>query len=373
MRDVDDNIKLDLQLFADGPGGEKTEKATSKKREDARKKGNVMKSVEVAAAVILLVAFFSIKVFGGLIYKYSSLFTERVITQYSVDPNGFSINNLNRIFLDGLITYFICAGPILAIILITAFAVNAAQVGFQFSTEPIKFKPNKINPISGFKRMFSMKSLVTLLKSLLKIIIIAVMAYSYIMGKLDKVMMLMRVSEISAIVSIGLEIIFGLVFQICVALLILAVLDYAYQWWQFEKDLRMSKQEVKEEYKQLEGDPKVKAKIKEKQRQISMQRMMSDVPKADVVITNPTHFAVAIKYDLEVADAPIVLAKGMDYIAFRIKQIAEESGVEIVENKLLARSLYDGVEVGGKIPADLYQAVAEVLAFVYNLKNKKIV
>ena len=366
-------LRIDLQLFAEGPGGEKTEKATSKKREDARKKGNVMKSVEVVTALILLVAFFTIRVTGGMIYDQISRFFDRVITKHSVAADNFTINGLYRLFIDGLITFIICAGPILAVVFITAFVANAAQVGFTFSTEPIMFKPNKLNPINGFKRMFSAKSLVNLIKSLAKVAVIGTLAYSYIRSRLESIMMLMRVTDIFAIVTIGLNIVFGLAFQVCVAMLILALFDYAYQWWQYEKDLKMTKQEVKEEYKQMEGDPKIKSKIKEKQRQISMQRMMSNVPKADVVITNPTHLAVAVKYDLEVADAPVVLAKGSDYVAFRIRQIAEESGVDIVENKPLAKSLYESTEVGDRIPVELYQAVAEVLAFVYNLRNKKIV
>jgi flagellar biosynthetic protein FlhB len=366
-------IRINLQLFADGPGGEKTEKATSTKREDARTKGTVMKSVEVITALILLTSFFTIRAFSGSIYKQTSGFVIRVISKYSIADNALSLNSLYEVFLDGLITFILCAGPVLVVALLTAFIANVAQVGFKFSTEAISFKPNKINPINGLKRMFSMKNTVNLLKSLLKVIIIGMLAYTYIRSRLDGLMMMMRVSDIFAIVKMGIDLVFGLVFQICVAMLILAFFDYGYQWWQFEKDLKMTKQEVKEEYKQMEGDPKVKSKIKEKQRQISMQRMMSDVPKADVVITNPTHFAVAIKYDLDVADAPVVLAKGQDYLAHRIRQIARENGVEIVENKPLARSLFESAEIGEKIPVDLYQAVAEVLAFVYNLKNKKIV
>ena len=366
-------LLLNLQLFAEGPGGEKTEKATSKKREDAKKKGNIMKSTEVVTAFVLLFAFVAIRIFSGLVYNQAATFTTRILTYYSTAADSFSLNGLYMMFIEGLITLFICVGPILAVVFVAAFLSNTAQVGFNFTIEPIMFKPNKISPINGFKRMFSMKSLVNLLKSILKVAIVGIMVYIYINGKLYNIMMLMRISDIAAIVSSGLDIIYGLAFQISAAILILALFDYAYQWWQYEKDLKMTKQEIKEEHKQMEGDPKVKSKIKEKQRQISMQRMMNEVPKADVVITNPTHFAVAIKYDAVVADAPVVLAKGQDYIAFRIKQIARENGVEIVENKVLARTLYESAEVGRRIPVELYQAVAEVLAFVYNLKHKKII
>ncbi|MCL2164294.1 MAG: flagellar biosynthesis protein FlhB [Oscillospiraceae bacterium] len=364
---------INLQLFADGPGGEKTEKATTKKREDARKKGDVLKSVDVVSAFMLLFAYFAVRGFGGWMYEHASLFATRVMSVYILDGDSYTLNGLLRIFIDAILTFVICIGPILAVVFVAAIALNVAQVGFQFTTEPIMFKPNKINPISGFKRMFSLKSVVKLLQSLFKIVIIGMLTYVYISKRINSLMMLMGTADIYTIAVKGLEFVFDLMFQIIMAMLILAFFDYAYQWWQHEKDLKMTKQEVKEEFKQMEGDPKVKSKIKEKQRQMSMQRMMSEVPKADVVITNPTHYAVALRYDLEIADAPVVIAKGQDYIAYRIKQIARDNDVEIVENKPLARSLYDGAEIGGKIPVELYQAVAEVLAFVYNLKNKKIV
>ena len=365
--------RLNLQLFAEGPGGEKTEKATTKKKEDARKKGDVLKSVELITALVLLVAFFALRLCSGLIYKYATGFTVKLYEEFILAEDGMTINGLYRLFGEALITLLICVGPVLAIIYVAAFASNVAQVGFNFTTEPLTFKPNKINPISGFKRMFSLKSVVKLIVSLLKVIIIGTMAYGFINDHMNNLMLLMG-GDIDLIVKKGVGLIFDLAFRICAAMVILAFFEYMYQWWQHEKDLKMSKQEVKDEYKQMEGDPKIKSKIKEKQRQISMQRMMNDVPKADVVITNPTHFAIAIRYDLDEADAPVVLAKGQDYLAYRIKQIAMDNGVEIVENKPLARALYDSVDVGGRIPVELYQAVAEVLAFVYNLKspNKRI-
>lgn len=363
---------INLQLFAkEGPGGEKTETATAKKRQDARKKGQVMKSAEVVTAVDLLAAFFTLKLCCGLIYDRISAFTTRLFTDYSPVTAAITIQDVYRLFLDAGIAFILSAGPVIAVVYVSAFAANVAQVGFQFSTEALMFKPDKINPINGFKRMFSAKNLVNLVKSVLKVIVVGFMAYSFINGKLPHLTELMG-AEINIIIREGLDLIFDLAFRICAAMLVLAVLDYAWQWWQHEQDLKMTKQEIKEEYKQMEGDPKIKSKIKEKQRKISMQRMMSSVPQADVVITNPTHYAVAIKYDPEVADAPVVLAKGRDYVALRIKKIAADNKVATVENKPLARALYDSVEAGEKIPIGLYHAVAEVLAFVYNLKNKKI-
>ena len=363
---------VNLQLFAkDGPGGEKTETATAKKRQDARKKGQVMKSAEVITALELLVAFFMLKICGGMIYERITGFTTHLYNEYATASQDLSIRLINKLFLDAGIAFLFCAGPVIAAVYVTAFAANVAQVGFQFTTEPLKFKPDKLNPISGFKRMFSSKNLFNLIKSIIKVVIVGFIAYSYVNDRLSDLMTLMG-ADIKIIIRMGFDMLFDLAFRICAAMLVLALVDYAWQWWQHEQDLKMTKQEIKEEYKQMEGDPKIKSKIKEKQRKISMQRMMSSVPQADVVITNPTHFAIAVKYDLAVADAPVVLAKGQDYIALRIRKLAEENNVTIVENKPLARALYDSVEVGEKIPIELYHAVAEVLAFVYNLKNKKI-
>ena len=365
--------RVRLQLFAkDGPGGEKTETATSKKRQDARKKGQVMKSTEIITAIVLFAAFFTLKICGGLIYEKITQFTRLIFNEYILVSQELTSQLMFKLYIDAGIAFLLSAGPVLAVVTVAAFAANAAQVGFQFSSEPLRFKPDRLSPVNGFKRLFSVKNLFNLFKSLVKVLIVGGVAYSYISGKLDALMGLMG-ADIGTITRDGLAMIFDLAFRICAAILVLAFVDYGWQWWQHEQDLKMTKQEVKEEYKQMEGDPKIKSKIKEKQRQISMRRMMSDVPKADVVITNPTHYAVAVRYDLEVADAPVVLAKGKDYVALRIRKIAEEHGVSIVENKELARALFGGAEVGAKIPVELYHAVAEVLAFVYNLKNKKIV
>ena len=365
--------RVQLQLFAkDGPGGEKTETATFKKRQDARKKGQVMKSTEIITAVVLFAAFFTIKLCGGVIYEGVARFAKLLFSEYMPVVQELSPQVMYSLYLDAGIAFLLAAGPVLAVVYAASFAANVAQVGFQFSAEPLRFKPDRLNPISGFKRLFSSKNLFNLFKSICKVLIVGFIAYSYLNDRMSDLTALMG-ANVKMIERRGFDMLFELAFRICAAILILAVIDYGWQWWQYEQELKMTKQEVKEEYKQMEGDPKIKAKIKEKQRKISMQRMMSDVPKADVVITNPTHYAIAIRYDPAVADAPVVLAKGRDYIAYRIKKIADENGVTIVENKPLARALYDSVEVGDKIPIELYHAVAEVLAFVFNAKNKKVV
>ena len=357
---------LNLQLFA---AGEKTEKATSKKKQDARKKGQVLQSRELSSAILLMFLFIGLRIFGGYIYGEIAAFAKKILIEYPNMEGLFTINIIYKLFMETISVLLRTMAPIFAIAVITAFFIGFAQVGFLFTTETLGFKFSRINPLSGFKKMFSSHALVELLKSIIKLIIVGYIAYSYIDGEKITIINTMNMGIKSIAIYLGLSAI-NVAIRMCVALIILAALDYVFQWWKYEKDLRMTKQEVKEEYKQMEGDPEIKAKIKQKQRQISMKRMMQEVPKADVVITNPTHYAVAIKYDDKVSKAPVIIAKGQDFIAQRIKEVAKENSIEIVENKPLARNLYETVEIGQAIPAELYQAVAEVLAFVYSLKGR---
>ncbi len=232
----------------------------------------------------------------------------------------------------------------------------------------MNFKLERIKPLSGFKRMFSSKAAVELLKAVMKITIIGYAAFTFLKDRVQDALNLMMMDVRGITAFIG-NVAADVSLKICMVVLAFAGMDYFYQWWEYEKNLKMTKQEIKDEYKQMDGNPEIKSKIKQKQRQISMQRMMQDIPKADVVITNPTHFAVAIRYDQTVSDAPMVIAKGQDFLAKRIKEIAKENKIEVVENKPLARTLYSSVEIGERIPPELYQAVAEVLAFVYSLKK----
>ena len=258
--------------------------------------------------------------------------------------------------------------PLMVFIMIIGLAMNLAQVGLNFSTETISFDPNKLNPINGAKRMFSKRSLVELIKSLLKIIIIGYFIITYLKDEVFQIPKLIYMDIFAGLNKMS-DTIFFLAFKIIGVFIVMAVLDFAYQKWQNLQDLKMSKQEVKEEFKQQEGDPKIKGKIRQKQRQMAMARMMQEVPQADVIVTNPTHFAVALKYQSGMS-APIVIAKGQDLVAQKIKEIARESKVPIVENKPLARALFAAVEIGAAIPQELYKAVAEVLAYVYRLKKK---
>jgi len=361
-------LKVNLQLFADS--GEKTEKATPRKKSKAREEGQVLQSRELTAAIVLLCMFIGLRAFGGFMYEEILGCFKKVFTVYFEEDSLFTINGVMKVFDESLLSLLKTVGPLFAIALLMGLISGYAQVGFLFSTKTLGIKLNRINPLNGFKRIFSARSLVELLKSILKVAVVGYVGYSYIKGKSNDILSIMDMDVISIASYIGVTST-NVGIRMGMAMLVIGVMDYGYQWWEYEKSLRMTKQEVKEEYKETEGNPQIKSRIKQKQRQISMRRMLQDIPKADVVITNPTHFAVAVKYDSNVADAPIVLAKGQDYIALRIKEIAKESNVEIVENKPLARTLYETVEIGGKIPPELYQAVAEVLAYVYNLKRKR--
>lgn len=259
--------------------------------------------------------------------------------------------------------------PVMFAILIIGLAVNIYQVGFMLTTEPLEFKLDKLNPINGFGRIFSKRSLIELFKSIFKIIIIGYFLWLYLKDQIPLLPQFIFF-DLPHSLATAADIIFTMAFQVVGVIMVLGAADYAYQKWQTTQDLMMTKQEVKDEYKQTEGDPQIKSKIKQKQRQMAMQRMMSEVPKADVIVTNPTHLAVALKYSKGMV-APVVVAKGQDLVAERIKQIAREHHIIIVENKPVARALYQAVEVGGVVPAELYQAVAEIIAYVYRIKHRR--
>ncbi len=259
--------------------------------------------------------------------------------------------------------------PVFAAGVFIVFVCDVVQVKWKPTTKPLKPKFSKLNPVSGFKKFLSLNSLVELVKSVLKLAVVGYVVYKYIVDEISQIFILYNISLNQAIGLIG-KIVTDLGIRIALLYMLIAFLDYVYQKRKFKKDMKMTKQEVKDEYKNQEGDPQIKGKQKQKMREASMRRMMQQLPEADVVITNPTHYAVAIKYDAEKYDAPYVIAKGEDYLAQRIKDVAKENDIEIVENKPLARMLYANVEVGGLIPPELYQSVAEVLAFVYHLKGK---
>ncbi len=358
-------IHMNLQLFADA---EKTEKPTPKKRREARREGQVLQSREITSAFILIITIVGIKVIGNyLINLFIDFFNETYSYVANIDEFYYE-NNIRINILKVITSYFRIAWPILAISAIAALVISYLQVGFLFTTKPLELKFNRINPIEGFKRLFSKRALVELVKSFFKIGFIGYMGYSFIKKNFGRIINFPFFNPKPLFTNFA-DLTYDFLIRILAVLMGIAFVDYFFQWRQHEKSLMMTKQELKEEYKQTEGDPLIKSKIRERQRQISMRRMMQEVPKADVIITNPTHIAVAIKYDKDLYSAPYVVAKGADLIAENIKKIAKENSVPIVENKSLARILYDTLEIGDLIPEELYEAIAEILAYVYTLKD----
>lgn len=358
------SLVFDLQLFAE----EKTEDATPKKKRDARKKGQVPVSKDLTSAFILLFVFMAINVFRGYIAENS------YALMYFIDENIKNVDTLFEtqnllIFFGGLLMITVkILLPILLAALLTALIFAYIQVGALFTIEPLKIKLNKLNPVEGFKNLFSLKSLMEFGKSIAKATILISYSVFFLNSRLGLIVKSITYST-EQFMAIVWDIIFNLVIRIAVILIVLGVIDYVYKRWQHNKDLRMTKKEVEDEYKESEGDPLLKGKIREKQREMAAARMMQEVPEADVVITNPTHFANAIKYNPDIDDAPTTIAKGRDLVAENIKKIAKEEDIPIVENKPLARALYKEVEIGDSIPPELYQAVAEVLAYVYELES----
>ncbi|MDD6810922.1 MAG: flagellar biosynthesis protein FlhB [Lachnospiraceae bacterium] len=367
-------LEYNLQFFAkDGPGGEKTEEPTSKKLEDARKEGQVAKSKEIANACELLAVFVILKVWTGyagesFVGIFRNLYSQ--IPEYIKMYDGFLPEaTLNAIFFQTILRLFMMIAPVLLIGFLIAFLCDVIQVKWKPTGKPLQPKFSKLNPVNGFKRIFSANSLMELVKAIAKIAIIVYAVYSYLSKNAPSIFLLYDLSLKQAIAQIG-DLVVNLGLRICVFYMLIAAADFVYQKMKFKKDMKMTKQEVKDEYKNQEGDPQIKSKQRARMQEASRRRMMQKLPEADVVITNPTHYAVAIKYDPELYDAPYVVAKGADYLAQKIKETAKENNIEIVENKPLARMLYANVDVGGIVPPELYQAVAEVLAFVYHLKGK---
>lgn len=354
-------FSFDLQLFA----GEKTEEPTAKKRADAKKKGQVGKSQEINAAFVMMAGFVILYNLGGNALQEIMTYSSSIFGHLVIETDEESVMQL---FISIIIVLAKTSLPMMVFIMIIGLAINFFQVGLNFNTEAIGFKPDKLNPINGFGRIFSKRSLVELVKSIIKIVVIGFFIYDYMVAEILQMpkLIFLELGEATDKIS---SVIFMLAFKILGVFFVMAAADLYYQKWQTTQDLKMSKQDIKDEFKQTEGDPQIKGKIKSKQRQMAMARMMQEVPQADVIVTNPTHFAVAMSYKPGMA-APIVVAKGQDHVAQRIKEIAREHKVPIVENKPLARALFAAVEIGDSIPQELYKAVAEVLAYVYKLKNK---
>jgi flagellar biosynthetic protein FlhB len=348
-------------------GQERTEKATAKKREDARKKGQVAQSREISSAMILMTALGFFYFAGSWLFWSLSEILAGVCKNITV-LRFAKVSDASAFSLEVLYQFLALLLPFLLPIAVVGFIANVMQVGFQIHTEAMALKFNKLNPIYGMKRFVSLKSMVELGKSIIKILIIGSIAYLLVKNEVQQFPLLIH-QEVGQILAFIARVALKVCFFVCLALIVLAVIDYVYQRWQHEQDLKMTKQEVKDELKQTYGDPKVKARIRGVQMEMARRRMMEAVPEADAVITNPTRLAIALKFDAREMIAPRVLAKGSGQIAHRIRDIATEHQITIVEEKPLAQALFKMVGIGEYIPAELYRAVAEVLAYIYRLKG----
>lgn len=363
-------LRYNLQLFAKDEGGEKTEEATPKKLDKAREEGQVAKSQELNTAVMLFALFLILKVYIGTIgNQFIEVFQKFFGSFALIVEDDMSMNIIMSMLGYALKSILLISLPIFLVGIVAGILVNRVQIKWKITSKPLKPTLSKLDPIKGFKRMFGKDKLVQLLFSVLKIILIGVLVYNTLK---DQWKLLFNMYDFTLVQAIGVigNIVISLGLKISSVFLIIGFADLFYQKMKFKKDMKMSKQEIKDEWKNSEGDPQIKSKIKAKMQEASRRRMMNAIPNADVVITNPTHFAVALQYDKETSSAPIVVAKGADYMAQKIKDIARENKVEIVENKPLARMLYFNVEIDQEIPQELYQMVAEILAYVYRVKNK---
>lgn len=353
--------RFDLQLFA-----EKTEEATPHRREEVRRKGQFARSTDLSAAAVMVAMLFL------LIGTWRSMTEE--LERYFVFILGNSLalqvteTNLGYLFSSTALFFLKLMAPVFLAALVTGLVVNFAQVGFNFSTEPMKFRLENLNPAEGWKRIVSKRALVELGKAVLKVLAVGTVAYFTIRMRFIRLLFLadMGVAQGLALVA---DLVFRVTAGVVAAFAVIAVLDYVFQRREFRESIKMSKQEVKEELKQTEGDPQIKSKVRERQRQLAMRRMIHSVPEATVVVTNPTHLAVALKYE-QGMEVPKVVAKGAGDIARRIREVATEHRVPVVENRPVAQFLYKNVDIDQVVPAELYQAVAEILAMLFRMKRK---
>ena len=349
---------------------EKTEKATPKKREDERKKGNLFQSQDVVSALSILAIFVVIRL--AIPYLYRAI--DNLLRRYfglAGSTTALTTEFMNGVRKESWITILLLSAPAMVTALLVAILAAGIQTKFKFSGEKIKFKLSNISPLQGIKRLFSLRSVVEVLKATIKIAIISYLIYLEIVNIIAQCSSMMENDVMQSSLFI-LQDIMDLVIQMSVVFIALSALDYFYEWWEYERNIKMTKQEVKEEYKELEGNPETKGRIRQVQRSMSRQRMMQQVPTADVVVRNPTHYAIALRYDPENDEAPIVVAKGKDRIAFKIIEIAEQYQIPMKEDVPLAHALYAAVEVNQQIPPEFYTALAGIMAWVFQLKKKEL-
>lgn len=347
---------------------ERTEKATPKKRQEAREKGQVARSRELASVSVLLTGIFTL--FWGSTYFYHHI--TGILRYYlrEAGSHAVTVDAMSGLGMFAMRQFAVTLMPLFLILMAVALLSNYLQVGSLFSLEAIMPKFSKLNPVEGFKKLFSAQAMMEFGKSLFKLVVVGWIAWDTMSAETGNLLPLIDQTP-GTILNYVASVSFTLFWKVCLVMILLAVVDFIFQKWDFENSLKMTKQEVKEEYKQTEGDPHVKSRIRTIQREMAQKRMMAEVQEADVVITNPTHLAVALKYDSASMEAPMVVAMGSGHVAVRIREIAREHGVPVIENKPLAQSLYRLVEIGNTIPEDLYQAVAQVLAHVFRLRKKK--
>jgi flagellar biosynthetic protein FlhB len=345
---------------------ERTEEPTARRLTDARAEGQVPRSIELNAAVAMIIGAFLLRGPGRSLYEgFNSMLIVTTSTLKTVDP---TLTWLKEYLIDNAIQLVPGVGMILAGLLVAGVATTVMQTGFLWASKRIGFDLSRVNPLSGIRRLISLQGLVELLKAILKLVIIGLVAYSFIRSHWSELVAFWG-GDLQSTLAVWAHLAYSLVMQIGLAYFVLAAMDYAYQRWQTKRALRMTKEEVKEDRRRSEGDPFLRSRIRAQQRRLARQRMMADVKKADVVITNPTHLAVAVGYDAETMRAPKVLAKGAYKVAERIIEIAREFDIPILQNIPLARALYSNVDLDQEIPAEFYIAMAEVLAYVYGLRN----
>ena len=352
-----------------GSDQEKTEQATPKRLQEMREKGQVAKSREVPSVAILVASLLIFYFLGSaMIRDFMDLMKWSFANSVHFEIQS---GNLNWLLLEFFRRGLKIVAPMFVVLVAVGLLSNLLQVGFLFSTQAIAPKFSKLDPLKGFARMFSKQALVELIKSIFKVVIVGCVTYFTVKGELEEIVPLMD-KEIWSVMSYIGSVCFKILLRTSWVLIVLAVIDYVFQKWDFMQEAKMTKQEVKDEFKQREGDPLIKSRVRQAQREMAKKRMMEAVPKADVVITNPVHLAIALEYNTEKMSAPQLTAKGSRLVAERIKAIAQEHNIPIVENKPLAQALFKGVEIGQEIPTVFYKAVAEVLSYVYRLKNKRI-
>lgn len=353
--------------MAESNGQEKTEQPTAKRRRDARKEGNVFQSKDFSTIVMLFGTFWVVRMMIPNIHQTVRQYMEWIIGGIGSNANEFVSSQL---FTVTVASFLKCALPLLLVAMLLGILSNGIQTRFNVSFFVLKPKFSKMNPLKGIKKLFALKNVVELLKNLLKICLLLALLYNLLK---DDLVPVARMIDMPPLVSAKemLSMSFDLVMKVSMAFAVVAFFDYLYQRWEYERDLKMTKQEVKDEFKQTEGNPEIKGRIRKIQRQMAMSRMMQMVPQADVIVRNPTHFAVALKYDPDKHSAPVVLAMGQDELALRIVKVGEENDIFIIENKPLARALYASCDVGREIPTEYYGAVAEILVYIYKAGHRE--